>query len=119
MTWFSQTSLLDFIRKTKIAAGEAGGITQAIGAYTCKVESGEEEKAITFIDTPGHEVRPAPEHPPLSRQTGDMCLRVINRGTDRDSADECASDDSQLKVAGRSDPSSAPNILRSYRKNML
>ena len=51
-----QTSLLDFIRKTKVAAGEAGGITQAIGAYTCQVESGEGERQITFIDTPGHEV---------------------------------------------------------------
>ena len=52
-----QTSLLDFIRKTKVAAGEAGGITQAIGAYTCQVESGEGERQITFIDTPGHEVK--------------------------------------------------------------
>ena len=45
-----KTSLLDQIRKTNVVAGEAGGITQSIGAYTIKV-NGEE---ITFIDTPGH-----------------------------------------------------------------
>lgn len=46
-----KTSLLDYIRNTKIASGEAGGITQHIGAYTINKNN----KQITFIDTPGHE----------------------------------------------------------------
>ena len=46
-----KTSLLDYIRNTNVTAGEAGGITQRIGAYTIEVN----KKTITFIDTPGHQ----------------------------------------------------------------
>jgi translation initiation factor IF-2 len=51
-----KTSLLDYIRRSKVVSGEAGGITQHIGAYTAKIREGANKgKSLTFLDTPGHE----------------------------------------------------------------
>jgi translation initiation factor IF-2 len=50
-----KTKLLDAFRRTNVVAGEAGGITQAIGAYQVHTKVSDEERVVTFIDTPGHE----------------------------------------------------------------
>jgi len=65
-----KTSILDAIRKTNVTAGEAGGITQAIGAYQVKVN----DSLITFLDTPGHEACPRCQHDRY-RRSGGCCRR--------------------------------------------
>ena len=50
-----KTSLLDTIRESRVASGEAGGITQHIGAYQVEFEHESQKKKLTFLDTPGHE----------------------------------------------------------------
>ncbi|HCS67016.1 MAG TPA: translation initiation factor IF-2, partial [Oribacterium sp.] len=50
-----KTSILDAIRNTNVTSREAGGITQSIGAYQVKVKVNDEDRVITFLDTPGHE----------------------------------------------------------------
>ncbi len=50
-----KTKLLDAVRDTNVVGGEAGGITQHIGAYQVHVQHEGVDRAITFIDTPGHE----------------------------------------------------------------